>query len=130
MDVKLANLHPEIMEEIYFEQPMGFEKLDNSGKKLVRRLNKSMYGLKQAAKNWYEELANFFIQKNFVRSKNDYCLFPLQQKWERQKLLVLIWVNDLVIAGSSLQDIEDSKTLEIKFKMDDRGKRAVLRHAS
>ena len=50
MDVKSAYLHPEIKEEIYLEQPSGFEKIDPTGKKLVCRLNKSIYGLKQAAK--------------------------------------------------------------------------------
>ena len=101
MDVKSAYLHPEIKEEIYLEQPSGFEKIDPTGKKLVCRLNKSIYGLKQAAKNWYEELANFLIQQNFVRSKNDYCLFSKNEK--DKKLFVLSWVDDLVIAGSSLE---------------------------
>ena len=105
-DVKSAYLHPEIREELYLEQPMGFEKLDSCGKKLVCRSNKWIYGLKQAAKNWYEELANFLIEQSFVRSKNDYCLFS---KKERQKLFVLSWVDDLVIAGSSSKDIEDVK---------------------
>ena len=63
MDGKSAYLHPEIKEEIYLEQPTGFEKLDSSGNTLVCKLNKSIYGLKQAAKNWYEELANFHTTK-------------------------------------------------------------------
>ena len=50
IDVKSAYLHPEIREEVYLEQPSGFEKIDPTGKKLVCRLNKSIYGLKQAAK--------------------------------------------------------------------------------
>ena len=92
MDVKSAYLHPEIKEENYLEQPSGFEKIDASEKKLICRLNKSTYGLKQAAKNWYEELANFLIQQNFVRSKNDYCLFSKNEK--DKKLFVLSWVDD------------------------------------
>ena len=83
-------------------------------------MNKSIYGLKQAAKKWYEELANFLIQQNFMRSKNDYCLFSKNEKGKR--LFVLSWVDDLVVAGSSLEAIEELKTLETKFKMDDRGK--------
>ena len=51
MDVKSAYLHAKIKEKIYLEQPSGFEKIDPSGKKLACRLNKSIYGLKQAAKN-------------------------------------------------------------------------------
>ena len=109
MDVKLAYLHPEIKEEIYLEQPTGFEKLDSSGKKLVCKLNKSIYGLKQAAKNWYEELANFLIQQKFTRSRNDYCLFSKIEN--NEKLYVLSWVDDLVIAGSNNESIELLKKL-------------------
>ena len=85
-------------------------------------MNKSIYDLKQAAKKWYEELANFLIQQNLVRSKNDYWL-PFQQKWKGKKLFVLSWIDDLVIGGSSSEAMEElRKTLETKFKMDDRGK--------
>ena len=77
--------------------------------------------MKQAAKNCYEELANFLIQQNFVRSKNDYCLFSKNEKGK--KLFVLSWVDDLVITASSLEAIEElKKRLETKFKKDDRGK--------
>ena len=51
MDVKSADLHPKINEEICLEQPSGFDKLETSGKNLVCKLNKSIYVLKQAAKN-------------------------------------------------------------------------------
>ena len=51
MDVKSAYLHSKIKEEIYIEQPMGFEKLDKSGEKLVCKLIKTIYGLNQATKN-------------------------------------------------------------------------------
>ena len=121
MDVKSAYLHPQIKEEIYLEQPTGSAETDSSGNKLVCKLNKSIYRLKQAAKNWYEELADFLIQQNFSRSKNDYCLFV--KKHDKRTLYVLSWVDDLVIAGSNDEDIEElKKTLEGKFKMDDRGK--------
>ena len=121
MDVKAAYLHPKIDEEVYLEQPKSFEKLDsNGGNKLVCKLKKSIYGLKQAAKNWYQELSNFLIQQGFERSKHDYCLF-LKNK-ENGKLYVLTWVDDLVIAGNSQNEIEKLKSsLESKFKMDDRG---------
>ena len=84
-------------------------------------LNESIYGLKQAAKKWYEELVNLLIQQNFVRSKIHYCLFSKKEKGK--KLFVLSGVDDLVIAGSSLAAIEElKKTLETKFKKDYRGK--------
>ena len=119
LDVKEAYLHPKIDEEVYLEQPKGFEKLDSNSNKLVCKLTKSIYGLKQAAKNWYRELSNFLIQQGFERSKHDYCLF-LKNK-ENDKLYVLTWVDDLVIAGNSQIEINKLKrSLESKFKMDDK----------
>ena len=120
MDAKAAYLHPKIDEEVYLEQPKDFEKLDSNGNKLVCKLKKSIYGLKQAAKNWYHELSNFLIQQGFERSKHYYCLF-LKNK-EDEKLYVLTWVDDLVIAGNSQTEIDKLKSsLESKFKKDDRG---------
>ncbi|CAB4032319.1 Hypothetical predicted protein [Paramuricea clavata] len=51
MDEKSAYLHSIIEEEIYLEQPEGFVKQGENGQKLVCKLNKSIYGLKQAARN-------------------------------------------------------------------------------
>ena len=52
MDVKTAFLHAPIDTEIYLEQPEGFEVKSNDGEKLVYRLKKSIYGLKQSGRNW------------------------------------------------------------------------------
>ena len=74
-DVKTVFLHSPIEEEVYLEQPQEFVKQGSDGEKLVCRLNKSIYGLKQAANNWYKELANFLLRQGFTRSRNDHCLF-------------------------------------------------------
>lgn len=50
MDVKNAYLHAPIDEEIYLEQPEGFEVVSETGDKLVWKLKKSLYGLKQRFK--------------------------------------------------------------------------------
>ena len=100
---------------------VALKKIDRTGKKFVCRLNNQIYGSKQAAKNWYGELAKFLIWQNFLRSKNDYYFSSKNEKGK--KVFVLSWVHDLVIAGNSLEAIEElKKTLETKFKMDDRGK--------
>ena len=57
MDIKSVFLNGLIQEEVYVEQPPGFEdsqKLDH-----VYRLKKALYGLKQAPKAWYERLSKF-----------------------------------------------------------------------
>ena len=73
-DVKTVFLHSPIEEEVYLEQPQEFVKQGSDGDKLVCRLNKSIYGLKQAANNCYKELANFLLRQGFTRSRNDHCL--------------------------------------------------------
>ena len=90
MDVKSAYLHSNIEEEIYLEQPQGFVKKANSGQKLVCKLNKSIYGLKQAAKNWYEALTSLLLKEGFKRSRNDYCLFVRKEE-DGTFSYVLVW---------------------------------------
>ena len=60
-DVETAFLHSPIEEEVYLEQPQEFQGSD--GEKLVWQHNKSIYCLKQAAKNWHRELANFLLRQ-------------------------------------------------------------------
>ena len=84
------------------------------------KLNKSIYGLKQASKNWYESLANLLIEKGFQRSCNDYCLFVRKEESGTFSYIVL-WVDDIIIAAE--RDVVDTikSLLEDNFKMDDRG---------
>ena len=67
MDVKSAFLHGEIQEEIYMQQPKGFQE-DPS---LVCRLKKSLYGLKQAPRAWYAKMDAFLLSIGFTRCKSD-----------------------------------------------------------
>ena len=53
MDVKIVFLHGDLQEEIYMQQPKGFE--EKSKANLVCRLKKSLYGLKQALREWYHK---------------------------------------------------------------------------
>ena len=121
MDVKSAYLHSKIEEEIYLEQPDGFVKKANSGQMLVCKLNKSIYGLKQAAKNWYEALTSLLLKKGFKRSCNDYCLFVRKEE-NGTFSYVLVWVDDIVVAGATEEAVNEIKSqLNENFKMDDRG---------
>ena len=57
LDVKTTFLHGDLQEETYMYQPEGFEV---EGKEhMICRLNKSMYGLKEALRHWYKKLASF-----------------------------------------------------------------------
>ena len=73
MDVKSTFLNGYINEEVYVEQPPGFEdqKLPNH----VFKLTKAIYGLKQAPRAWYERLSKFLIEKGFSRGKIDHSFY-------------------------------------------------------
>ena len=61
MDVKSAFLNQILSEEVYVEKPKGFEdpKLLNH----VYKLKKSLYGLKQTPRAWYERLTTYHLEK-------------------------------------------------------------------
>ena len=61
MDVKSVFLNGYIKEEVYVEQPPGFQELNKPDH--VYKLNKALYGLKQAPRAWYERLSNFLLEK-------------------------------------------------------------------
>ena len=67
MDVESAFLNGKLSEEVYVAQPSGF--LD------VYRLEKTLYGLKQASHAWYDTLSTFLLSKGFERGKIDNTLF-------------------------------------------------------
>jgi hypothetical protein len=73
MDVKSAFLNGPIKEEVYVEQPLGFE--DDRYPDHVYKLYKVLYGLKQAPRAWYECLRDFLISNSFKVGKADPTLF-------------------------------------------------------
>ena len=120
-DVKTAFLHSPIEEKVYMEQPQEFVKRGSDGEKLVCRLIKSIYGLKQAANNRYEELANFLLRQGFTRSRNDPCFFAISEAEDHT--FILVWVDDIIVASRSMTVVSDVKrALEATFHMEDRGR--------
>jgi hypothetical protein len=73
IDVKSAFLNGPIKEEVYMEQPPGFE--DDRYLDHVYKLSKALFGLKQAPRAWYECLRDFLIANAFKDGKADPTLF-------------------------------------------------------
>jgi hypothetical protein len=69
MKVKSVFLNGPIKEEVYVEQPPGFE--DDMYPDHVYKLSKALYGLKQAPITWYECLRDFLISNAFKVGKVD-----------------------------------------------------------
>ena len=97
MDIKSAFLNRFIEEEVYVEQPPGFESFNFPNH--VFKLSKALYGLKQAPKAWYERLSNFLLEKGFSRGKVDTTLFI--KKTKNDLLNVQIYVDDIIFGDTN-----------------------------
>ncbi|KAJ4765650.1 Retroelement pol polyprotein-like [Rhynchospora pubera] len=95
MDVHNAFLHGDLNEEVYMRLPPGFA---HSQPVKVCRLRKSIYGLKHAPRMWFSKLTAALETYGFVQSKADYSLFTCHKG--KSFIAILIYVDDLVIAGS------------------------------
>ena len=119
MDVKTAYLNAPIDCELYMEQPEGYERKGPNGEKLVCKLKKSLYGLKQSGRNWNNMLHNYFTQEGFVQSLADPCVYV--KGTETGRVIAIVWVDD-IISGSTTALLKGLKeSLMKKFKMKDLG---------
>lgn len=104
LDVNNAFLHRFLDEEVYMVPPAGYDKAQNGQ---VCRLQKSLYSLKQASRQWNKELTKFLTSIGFSQSKQDYSLFTRQILGEF--LVILVYVDDMLLTGTSLSQIKEVK---------------------
>ena len=69
MDMKTTFLNGVVEEEVYVEQPLGFETHDRQSH--VCKLKKALYGLKQSPRVWYGRIDSFLMSLGFTKSKAD-----------------------------------------------------------
>ncbi|RVW88665.1 Retrovirus-related Pol polyprotein from transposon RE1 [Vitis vinifera] len=105
LDVNNAFLNGELQEEVYMDQPPGFDGRTNQDQKLVCKLHKALYGLKQAPRAWFDKLKISLQQFGFSSTKSDQSLFV--RFTNCSSLFVLVYVNDIVVTGSSSQEIQE-----------------------
>ncbi|KAE8731176.1 Detected protein of unknown function [Hibiscus syriacus] len=117
LDVYNAFLQGDLSEEVYMELPPGF---CSQGENMVCRLQKSLYGLKQASRQWNLKLTEALLGAGYEQSKFDYSLFTMRKG--KKIVVLLIYVDDLLITGNDSCLINDLKNLLNKrFKMKDLG---------
>jgi len=117
MDVKTAFLHGDLQKIFYMEQPEGFVE----DKSKVCLLKKSLYGLNQSSRQWYHWFVEFLLKTDFLRSGYGSCVHILK-KGEKVILYLILYVDDILMASSSKDDIEKLKEkLNDEFEMKDLG---------
>ena len=95
MDVKTTLLNGIIEEEVYIEQPEGFEIF--SSESHVCRLKRALYGLKQAPRAWYTQIDRYFTRIGFSKSEADANLYQIMVAGKI--LIIVIYVDDLILTG-------------------------------
>jgi hypothetical protein len=114
MDVKSVFLNRLIKEEVYVEQPPGFE--DSEYPNHIYKLSKALYGLKQAPRSWYECMRDFLITNGFKVGKANPTLFT---KTVAKDLFVCqIYVDDIIFGSTNKSTCEEFSRIMIqKFEM-------------
>ncbi|KAK1410403.1 hypothetical protein QVD17_36940 [Tagetes erecta] len=118
LDVDNAFLYGTINEDVYMTPPEGY--YDKSETK-VCKLIKSLYGLKQASRQWNKKLTNTLVDIGFKQSNSDYSLFV--KSVNGVVCILLVYVDDIILTGNDLVEIEKIKScLSQRFLIKDLGK--------
>jgi hypothetical protein len=118
MDVKSAFLNGELMAEVFVQHPLGFELHGDEHK--VFKLHKALYGLHQAPRAWNQKLDSTLLSMGFIKCPSDHSTYCKGKGKER--LMVGVYMNDLVITGSNNSLISKfKKQITEMFRMSDLG---------
>ena len=96
MHVKSDFLNGILEEEIYVQQPLGYEVESNEDN--FYRLKKVLYGMKQVHRTWYSRIDNYMIKNGFCRSNIEPTLY-MKVNEHGQILIVFLYVNDMIFTS-------------------------------
>jgi hypothetical protein len=114
IDVNNAFTESTLQEEIWMEPPDGMSVLP--GQKL--RVRRSLYGLKQAARDWNKTCTKELFRMGFIQSEADPCLLMHPTKG----IIILVYVDDITIASKDISQVNWFKsTFGTAFKIKDLG---------
>jgi hypothetical protein len=106
LDFKTSFLNGDFNEEIYMEQPEGF--IQNHNNKILCKLNKSLYGLRQSPRQWYMKFDSFMMSQNYTRSEYDHCAYF--KKLNNGIFIVLVLcVDDIILSNKIIIEINRLK---------------------
>nr|GEV86776.1 retrotransposon protein, putative, Ty1-copia subclass [Tanacetum cinerariifolium] len=123
IDVKTAFLNGYLNAELYMEQPKGFVNPKYSNR--VCKLKRSIYGLKQASRQWNKRFDDEIKKFGFTQNRDEPCVY-IKASGGNITFLIL-YVNDILIMGNSIPMLQSVKTYLGKyFSMKDLGEAAYI----
>ena len=118
IDVKIAFLSGNLEEEVYMKQLKGFS--SSSGEHLICKLKKSIYGLKQASRQWYLKFHDVISSFGFVENIMDQCI--CQKVTESKICFLVLYVDDILLATNDKGLLHEVKQfISENFDMKDMG---------
>ncbi|RVW81532.1 Retrovirus-related Pol polyprotein from transposon TNT 1-94 [Vitis vinifera] len=124
MDVITAYLYESMDNDIYMKIPEGF-KLPNANNTKPRsmysiKLQRSLYGLKQSGRMWYNRLSEYLLKEGYVNNPICPCIFI--KKSETGFAIIAVYIDDLNLVGTPEELIRTTNYLKKEFEMKDLGK--------
>lgn len=101
LDVKTAFLNGDLSEKVFVYPPKGIK---TNG---IWRLHKGLYGLKQAAKCWFDKFKEILLIMGFKQGEIDTCVFL--KDTTKGRIFVAIYVDDVLVAAKSLSLLDEFK---------------------
>ncbi|PRQ59184.1 putative RNA-directed DNA polymerase [Rosa chinensis] len=124
MDVVTAYLYGDLDTEIYMKVPEGLKIPDTNSSRprntLSIRLRRSLYGLKQSGRMWYNRLSEYLIGMGYVNNELCPCVFI--KKTSSGFVIVAVYVDDMNLIGTPEEIKETAKHLKSEFEMKDLGR--------
>ncbi|KAL0434205.1 UNVERIFIED_CONTAM: Retrovirus-related Pol polyprotein from transposon TNT 1-94 [Sesamum latifolium] len=123
MDVKTAFLNGFVEEEIFMDQLEGFTTVGEEQK--VCRLQRSIYGLKQASRSWNTRFDEVIRGYDFIKNDCDPCIY---KKISGSPIAYLVlYVDDILLIGNDVKMLRDIKAwLSTQFSMKDMGEASYI----
>eukprot|EP00899_Mesostigma_viride_P011107 jgi/Mesvir1/19999/Mv25399-RA.1 len=97
LDVRTAFLYAPLQEDVFVRPPTGFEERDANGDVLVWKLHRSLYGIKQAPRNWHKTFRAHLLSDGAIQSQIDACLYY----YPSSRGFVFVHVDDILAAHPS-----------------------------
>nr|GEV26090.1 zinc finger, CCHC-type [Tanacetum cinerariifolium] len=124
MNVKTAFLNGELEKEVYMNKPHGFIMPGNENK--VYKLIKSLYGLKQAHKQWHQKFDEVVLSNGYLLNQADKCVYNKFDEFSK-RVTICLYVDDMLIFGTNQVQVDLTKELlSSRFSMKDMGEADVI----
>ena len=118
LDVKNAFLNGNLEEEVYMDAPLGFH--EKFGTK-VCKLKKSLYGLKQSPRAWFEKFTQFVKSQGYSQRQGDHTMY-FKHSQDGKISILIVYVGDIILNGDDVREMNRLKTsISSTFEIKDLG---------